>query len=149
MKSTVTGYSETARAIRKLAQFPRKQVGQASRKALKPINDAAKRNLKSQGSYKRGVLLRSMRVRLKKGTSISSEWIVTPTGRGVPIAHLVEAGTRPHYQPKRGIMHPGAEAKPFLEPAYFAYDTQAVEIMVKEMGLDLIRYSNQVAYRGK
>jgi hypothetical protein len=36
------------------------------------------------------------------------------------IAHLVEFGTAPHWQPRRGIMHPGARAKPFARPAFDA-----------------------------
>jgi len=34
------------------------------------------------------------------------------------IAHLVEFGTAPHYQPRRGIHHPGARPKPFFRSAY-------------------------------
>ena len=33
-------------------------------------------------------------------------------------ARLVEFGTRPHFQPKRGTQHPGATARPFFYPAY-------------------------------
>lgn len=147
--SKVTGYRETARALRRAAKFPTKQVGQASRKALRPILNKSKANLKSQGSYRRGVLFRSMRIRKLKGNSSLSSWVVSPTGRGVGIAHLVEAGTRPHYQPKRRSFHPGAKAKPFLEPAYFAHDEDAVRIMQKELGYKLVNYANKVAYRGR
>lgn len=147
--SKVTGYKETARAIRKLAQFPRKQVTAASRKALAPMLAKAKANLKANRSFKRGVLYRSMRIRALKSTTSLSQWVIAPTGRGVGIAHLVEAGTAPHYQPKRGVMHPGAKAKPFLEPAYFDHDDDVVRIMAKELGANLIAYANQVAYRGR
>jgi hypothetical protein len=34
------------------------------------------------------------------------------------IAHLVEFGTLPHYQPRRRVMHPGARPKPFIRPAF-------------------------------
>jgi hypothetical protein len=47
------------------------------------------------------------------------------------------------------FMHPGAEAKPFLEPAYFATDDMAVKIMVRELGGGMVRYANQVAHRGR
>lgn len=149
MRSKVTGYKETARALRRAAKFPTKQVGQASRKALTPILRGSKANLKAQGSYRRGVLFRSMRIRKLKGSSSLASWVVTPTGRGVSIAHLVEAGTRPHYQPKRKRMHKGAKAKPFLEPAYFAHDDQAIKIMQTELGGKMISFANQVAYRGR
>ncbi len=147
--SKVTGYRETARALRKVAAFPKKRVGAASRKALAPMLAASKRNLKANGSYHRGVLYRSMRIRSLKSSSSLAQWVITATGRGVGIAHLVEAGTAPHWQPIRGVMHPGARAKPFLEPAYFAHDEQVVDVMAKELGANLIAYANSVAYRGK
>lgn len=147
--SKVTGFRETARAIRRVAQFPRAKVGQASRKALTPMLRTTKANLKANQSYKRGVLYRSMRIRRLRSTSSLSHWVIAATGRGVGIAHLVEAGTRPHWQPKRRQMHPGARAKPFLEPAYFAHDDQVVAILAKELGVGMVRYSNTVAYRGR
>lgn len=110
---------------------------------------AAKRNLKAQGSYKRGVLYRSMRIRKLKSSTSVSNWVVAATGRGIGIAHLVEGGTRPHWQPKRGVMHPGAKAYPFLEPAFFAYDDDVVRIMADELGGGLLRYASTVAYRGR
>lgn len=147
--SRVTGYRETARALRHVAKFPVKEVGQASRKALKPMLAAAKANLKQNASYRRGVLFRSMKIRKLKSSSAMANWAVAATGRGIAIAHLVEAGTRPHWQPKRNRMHPGARAKPFLEPAYFAHDDEAVKIMSRELGSKMISYAAQVAYRGK
>jgi hypothetical protein len=149
MASKVTGYRETARAIRKVGQFPRAKVGQASRKALTPMLRATKANLKTNRSYHRGVLSRSMAIRKLKTTSALSQWVIAATGRGIAIAHLVEAGTRPHWQPKRMMMHPGAKAKPFLEPAFFAHDDEAVAIMARELGLGMVRYASTVAYRGK
>lgn len=147
--SKVTGFRETARALRRVAQFPRKQVGQASRKALQPMLRDAKANLRKNRSYHRGVLFRSMKIRALKAGTAMAQWVIAPTGRGVGIAHLVEAGTRAHWQPKRGVMHPGARPFPFLEPAFFANDDVAVAIMAKELGAGLISYASQVAYRGR
>jgi hypothetical protein len=149
MASKVTGFKETARALRKVAAFPKKAVSGASRKALKPMLAATKSNLKSQGSYHRGVLYRSLKIRQLASTSALSEWAITPTGRGVGIAHLVEAPVAPHFQPKRGRMHPGHPGYPFMEPAFFAHADEAVQIMTREMGAGLISYASQVAYRGR
>lgn len=121
----------------------------ASRKALRPMLGKTKANLKSQGSYKRGVLFRSLRIRKLKSSSALSEWIMAPTGRGVGIAHLVELGTRPHWQPKRRVMHPGAKAKPYMEPAFHAHDDQAIKIMAHELGVAMIRYAASVGYKGR
>lgn len=109
----------------------------------------AKANLKSHGSYHRGVLYRSMRIRKLKSSSSLAQWVVAATGRGIAIAHLVEGGTKPHWQPRRGVMHPGAKRKPFLEPAFFEHDDEAVVIFGKEMGVGIARYASSVAYRGK
>lgn len=147
--SKVTGFRETARAIRRVAQYPKQIVGKASRKALTPMLQAAKANLKANRSYKRGVLYRSMKIRKLKSTTAMSEWVISPTGRGVGIAHLVELGTRPHWQPIRNQMHPGAQAKPFLEPAYQQHDDTAIRIMAQELGQGLIVYARSVGYRGK
>lgn len=147
--SKVTGFRQTARALRRVAQYPKIKVGPASRKALTPMLRSTKANLKANRSYKRGVLYRSMRIRKLKGTTALSQWVIAPTGRGVGIAHLVEAGTRPHWQPRRRQMHPGAKAQPFLEPAYFAHDDQAVQILANELGVGMIRYASTVAYRGR
>lgn len=147
--SKVTGWKETARAIRRAAQFPRGKVGAASRKALTPMLNASKANLRKNKSYKQGVLSRSMRIRALKSGSALSQWVVSATGRGVAIAHLVELGTRPHWQPRRNRMHPGADAKPFLEPAYLATDELAIKIMADEIGVGLIKFAASVGYRGK
>lgn len=45
-------------------------------------------------------------------------WWLAFTRRARKIAHLVEFGTAPHWQPKRRYMHPGARPRPFFRPAY-------------------------------
>lgn len=47
-------------------------------------------------------------------------------------AHLVEFGTQPHAL-GHGRMHPGAQPKPFLRPAYEAKKTLAIEVMRSTM----------------
>jgi HK97 gp10 family phage protein len=147
--SKVFGYRETSQAIRKLARMPQGIVGRASRKALSPILRSAKANLRRNKSYKRGVLSRSLVVRKLKGSTSLSQWVVAASGRGVGISHFVEFGTAPHWQPRRGRMHPGARAKQFLTPAFEAHDDQAVKIMVGELGRGIMAYANLVAYRGR
>jgi len=149
MASRVTGFRETARAIRRVGRYPVQGVGPASRKALSPMLRQSKANLKSNDSYKRGVLSRSMAIRRLKATTALSQWVLAATGRGIGIAHLVEAGTRPHWQPRRGVMHPGAKAKPFLEPAYFAHGDDAIRIFGKALGIGMVSYAQTVAYRGR
>lgn len=47
--------------------------------------------------------------------------------RARKIAHLVEFGTAPHYQPLRRMMHPGAQPYPFFRPAYESTKRQVVD----------------------
>lgn len=148
--SKVTGHKQTAAAIRKLARFPRGVVGKASRKALRPMVATARANLRKNKSYRRGVLSRSLVVRQLKTTTSLTQYVVAPSGRGVGVAHLVEFGTTgPYFQPKRGRWHPGSKAKPFLTPAFEMHEEQVVRIMTQEIGVGMIRYAAQVAYRGK
>jgi hypothetical protein len=55
--------------------------------------------------------------------------------RARKIAHLVEFGTAPHWQPRwrGGWMHPGARPKPFIRPAYDAKAGDAVRIISREI----------------
>jgi hypothetical protein len=56
-------------------------------------------------------------------------WWVSFTKRARRIAHLVEFGTAPHDQPKRGIRHPGATPKPFFRRAYEAKKQTVIDIL--------------------
>jgi hypothetical protein len=55
--------------------------------------------------------------RLARGRAHRVFW-VSFRKRARKIAHLVEFGTAPHYQPLRRIMHPGARPYPFFRPAF-------------------------------
>lgn len=150
--SKVTGYRETAAAIRKLARFPRGVVGKASQKALRPMVAQARANLRANAHHSRygkGVLARSLRVKMLKSTSSMTQYVVAPSGRGIGRAHLIEFGVAPHFQPKRGRMHPGHQAWPFLTPAFEQKADDAFRIMAQEIGTGMIRYAAQVAYKGR
>ena len=57
-------------------------------------------------------------VRHRKMGPMAVEIWLTFRGRGMKLAHLVEFGTAPHWQPGLKIMHPGASAYPFARPAF-------------------------------
>lgn len=133
-KSGVYGHKQTARSLRRLGRSMRRPVGEASRKALQPVLADAKSNLRANNSYKRGVLFKSMKIRRLKSSGAKITWTVSATGKGVGIAHLVEFGTEPHWQPKRGRMHPGARPFPFLTPAFIDNDDLAIRIFGQEIG---------------
>lgn len=54
---------------------------------------------------------------------------VSFTRRARKIAHLVEFGTAPHWQPNRHNMHPGARAFPFFRPAFETTKRTVVDII--------------------
>lgn len=95
-------------------KFSSKKVADARAFALQPMLDVAKSHLISNRSVHRGVLLNGM-VIAQKSKNVT---VITATGKAIGLAHLVEFGTAPHWQPKRGRQHPGARPKPFLRPAF-------------------------------
>ncbi|MEM7303404.1 MAG: hypothetical protein AAF468_20175 [Pseudomonadota bacterium] len=110
-------------------------IGEGARAGLAPILSDAKANLIANGSVHRGVLLRGLVIRRnKKKLRNSVSWQVAASGKAVSIAHLVEFGTEPHWQPNRGVMHPGAEPKEFLSPAYYDNEREAISIFGKIIG---------------
>lgn len=74
-----------------------------------------------------------MRVRKQKGTRTHRHYWLGAQGRGLRIAHLVEFGTAPHFQPNLKFDHPGARPRPGLAPAYEAHGDEVVERMATEL----------------
>ncbi len=146
MASKVSGFKALSRNLRTLSQLMERPVSEAARKALAPILAQAKANLRANDSVKEGNLLRGMVIRRKGKRAGEVTLHVVASGKAVGEAHLVEFGTEPHFQPKRGRMHPGAAAKPFLEPAFVTNEKKAVKIFMDELGVAVER---QVARMGK
>ena len=148
-------------------------VRPASSKAYKPIVQAAKAIL---GSRRRTGLLRKsigLVQRTRRGTVYT---IVGPrtgfkdpeTGENpVNIAHLVELGTKPHEIAPRqqsgvlavkspggptsyvsgAVQHPGAEAKPFIRPAWDAQRGQIMPTLEREMAAKIMQKAAKYANR--
>ncbi len=146
-RSGVRGVKRTVRNIRKLGTTMRRPVAEASRAALRPILKSAKSKLTKNGSAKRGVLRKGMVIRQKKSRKGSIETVVAAKGRARSIAHLVEFGTDPHWQPKRGVMHPGADPKPFLTPAYEENEKQSIEKFGEVIGPAIERQAERLNRR--
>lgn len=51
------------------------------------------------------------------------------TKRARKLAHLVEFGTAPHFQPGLGIFHPGARPFPFARPAFEETKDETVDMV--------------------
>lgn len=150
--SKVTGIKQTARNIRRMASVAA-PINAASRFALIPMLKDAKANL---GTYKAnryepgpnivtGDLQKSMAIRLVKKSRAMTQNAVTATGKGIKKAHLVEFGTDPHWQPKRKVMHPGAQPFPFLTPAYHKNDVEAVKRFGASIGEALRQQASRMS----
>lgn len=147
--SRVRGHKSTAASLRRVANEMQRPVSESSRVALKPILAAAKANLMSNGSYDEGILFRGMQIRQKSKSKSSNVHVVGATGKAIGEAHLVEFGTDPHWQPQRGVMHPGAKAKPFLTPAYADHDQEAVRLFGQALGPAMERLAARNRAKGR
>lgn len=91
--------------------------------ALQPMRDETEQNARQRrqtfrtpkgGHLDEGVVI----VRHKSLSALYKEHWISFRKRARKIAHLVEYGTAPHFQPKRNRMHPGARPYPFFRPAF-------------------------------
>lgn len=109
------------------------------RAGAKVLEDAAKSNLRANGSVDTGALLRSIKLRTRSRKGRVSATV--SAGDSVAFyARYVEFGTSAHLiKPRRRsslffaglarevVEHPGGRAKPFMRPALDGFATQAVE----------------------
>lgn len=77
------------------------------------------------------------------------KFLLGGVGRAKKIMHLVEFGTAPHWQPKRGIMHPGARPKPFMRPAFHERREQAMRVILESMKAGEMRRAAQIAAKNR
>lgn len=133
MVSKVSGHRQTAQSLRALAKLFSRPISEAQRKSLRPVLNSWRKNLRSGGSVKRGVLIKSTTIRTPKSKPGTKRALVTASGKGRYVAHLVEFGTDPHWQPKLRRQHPGAKANPALTRAYEEHKTGVLEDFRKEI----------------
>lgn len=92
--------------------------------SLEPMKERTEANalrLRQPGNPRGGHLDQGVVIaKHKQRGSAHREFWVSFRNRARKLAHLVEFGTAPHWQPRRGRMHPGARAKPFFRPAFEA-----------------------------
>lgn len=121
---TVKGDKQLRANLMKMAAVKKSEVNAILENALEPMREATSMNalkLRQAGTSPPGGHLDQgvVSVPVKEGsTRTRTTWWVSFTKRARKIAHLVEFGTAPHAQPRRGIMHPGARPKPFFRPAF-------------------------------
>lgn len=85
------------------------------------------------GHLDEGVII----TRRKSRGRMFREYWMSFSRRARKLAHLVEFGTAPHYQPnfKGGWQHPGSRAKPFARPAFESTKEEVVETVSRGVWL--------------
>jgi HK97 gp10 family phage protein len=118
---------ELVQALFRLEKVAKKRVAsKVIRRAGSPIRAEAK----SRVPVRTGDLKRSIRTYV----TIRRYTVYGKVESRLPYAHLVELGTKEHYQTrklknekkKRKVKHPGAKPKPFLRPAFDSKRDEAV-----------------------
>lgn len=106
-------------------------ISKTVREEFQPMKEATESNaraLRQVGYNPRGGHLdEGVVVAQVEKSPLHVEFWLTFRRRARKIAHLVEFGTAPHYQPRRGILHPGARPKPFFRPAYESTKDEVIE----------------------
>lgn len=154
----VRGDRETARALRELSKQVAVPLASTSRFALQPTLKAAKSNAKGLPlKESTGTLAESLVIKQKPRTSkVNPTFQVGPDAsmqrstkfgsrRPVRYAHLIEFGTAPHYQPGRGVVHPGSAPHPFMTPAYFATREEVVKRFGQKIGPEMEKRAAKLA----
>ncbi|MCW1844126.1 HK97-gp10 family putative phage morphogenesis protein [Prosthecomicrobium hirschii] len=140
-KATVTGDKELLNNLNAMARaFTGGVMDSVCKQAMAPLEAETKaraRALRQPGPAPRGG-------HLDQGVAVAKQSVggkrrvfwVGFKGRARKIAHLVEFGTKPHWQPKwrGGWMHPGARAKPFMRSAFEAKKREVLDVFAKLCG---------------
>ncbi len=138
IRRSVVGAEELSRNLKALGKsIGARHIDPAMRAALKPILKTAKEKAipRRQAHTTNGEHLDQNLVIVPGEMQSSTRRVqrVSATGRAMKIAHLVELGTLPHWQPNRGIMHPGARPYPFLRPAVDEHADETIVLPGKEL----------------
>jgi hypothetical protein len=154
----VRGDKAVAAALRDLAKQISVPLATTSRFALQPTLKQAKANVRAQPfTESSGALAESLVIKRKpRSSKVNPTFQVgpdasfekwTPFGfrRPVNYAHLDEFGTAPHFQPGRGVTHPGSPARPSLGPAYYSTREQVVDRFGKKLGPEMEKRAAKLA----
>lgn len=153
-KATVTGDKELLNNLNAMARaFSPSVMDAVCKQSLAPLEAETKaraRALRQPGPAPRGGHL-DQGVATAKQPSAGKRRVfwVGFRGRARKIAHLVEFGTAPHWQPKwnGGWMHPGARPKPVLRPAYEARKREVLDVFARLCGQVINRSFKPVGRR--
>lgn len=135
-RSEVRGVAGSAAALRALADgLKPADMDEVRAMALEPMQRSARDFFTMNGSYKTGVIPSEF-VIVKSGRN---ETTLGCTGMAAKLMHIIEFGSAPHEQPRRGTWHPGAEPKPAFRPAYEETSSTTMETAARAIGVHLNR----------
>ncbi len=147
----IRGAKELAAAFEELGRtFGGAALDPALRKGLTMIKQAAQDNLRQNASVQAhtppGVrLVNSMQIVKQSGrASAQPMFRLGFVGRGRHIAHFVEFGTKPHWQPRRRSFHPGARPFPFLRPAFDTEGVAAMEFILDDLRVQVLKQASKL-----
>lgn len=158
MASRVRGAKGVSAGLKDLSRNVTQPIGTASRFALQPVLADARANVRATPfDESTGALAASLTIKKDPASRVVSQtYRVGPQAdfekngrRPSKYAHLIEFGTAPHYQPKRGVTHPGSRAMPFLEPAYDANKEKVVKRYGEKIGPALEKRAKQIAAKSR
>jgi len=123
VKLQIKGDRRLRANLARMKQFKKSEINPLMATALEPLRETTESNarvLRNPGNPRGGHLDQGVVAAPVPTVSAATRttWWVSFARRARKIAHLVEFGTAPHAQPRRGIMHPGARPKPFFRPAF-------------------------------
>lgn len=146
-----SGAPEVRAALAQVKEHLRNRVmRRAISKCLTPLVRLTKQNLTPR--RRTGLLKKSIIKKVKtypSGVTIGMVGAATDVleviggkrVRPMKYSHLVEYGTQPHMQPRRGkkggVKHPGSKAYPALNPAWAAIKDQAVDVIANAIRASL------------
>lgn len=149
MASRIIGDRAVARNLRELSRgVPLALVDKAARQSMDPMLKDAKRRAKANrnyvGKFKGFPQPKPGRMHLDQGLVVGKQGNQTRTrrkfllgakNRARRLAHLLEFGTAPHFQPRfrGGFFHRGARARPFLSPAYESHGNDVKTVFGQEL----------------
>lgn len=125
-------FNDFSASLRRMARNPsRNQQRDARAAALKPLVETAKGILQANGNKITGEYIESLGV-AEQDLQTSAAGPIAGK-RHSSLGVLLEFGTAPHFQPKRGVMHPGAQAFPHMRPAFDSTKGVVVATLGREL----------------
>lgn len=165
-KTGISGDREVVNALRSLSNgLPMADVDKAAVKSMQPMLQDAKNRARGLRNFagkhpgfpdprsprKGGHLDEGLDVRKTTSTRAKRSYWLGAVRRALKIAHLVEFGTAPHFQPhfRGGFLHPGARRQPFMTPAYEEHADDVPESFGKNLWQILSRRVAEIARTGR